>query len=460
MKIKDRMVQVVTARPEKENREALVVSDKVLGGRDRYVVANPVVGNNRPMAVASPPVTGDLPLVARLLTRWPQIAERMLAAGLGATPPAAELPAGHFTAEVLPTIYACGRAVLQAIGEERAFSRAEVAAFVVPVAERHAEDRFPLAILIEAIHGSAQSVLAEAAALASLDEKDELVVVGSRLLDLLMHINITVVETYTEVEQSIYNAEREARRELCAALLRGQPADELAARADTPLTDRYTVLAIHLRPDEQHNSVADLLARRRIRILHRTLDSLSNGTALVTFDGGTGIALLPNHSESAAADAARHRGLATELAEQFGTPVYLAESRGVLRADLPGSAEQAAEVATLARLLNRPTGRYHLDDLLLEYQLTRPGAARDRLAQRIAPLLNNPHLLEALEAHLEYGSDRKAAAARLHVHPNTFSYRLRRIAELTGIDPADPTNSRMLAAALTIHRLYPANDTA
>ncbi|MGV9822230.1 PucR family transcriptional regulator [Nocardia xishanensis] len=410
------------------------------------------------MAVASPPVTGDLPLVSRLLTRWPQIAERMLAAGLGATPPASELPAGHFTAEVLPTIYACGRAVLQAIGERREFTRAEVAGFVVPVAERHAEDRFPLALLIEAMHGSAQSVLAEAAAQARPEEKDELVVVGSRLLDLLMHINIVVVETYTEVEQSIYNAEREARRELCTALLRGLPAEELAARADTPLTDRYTVLAIHLRPDEHPHTVADLVARRRIRILHRTLDALSNGTALVTFDGASGIALLPNHSESAKSDVARHRGLATELSEQLGTAVYLAECHGVPRADLPGAADQAAEVATLARLLNRPTGRYQLDDLLLEYQLTRPGPARDRLAQRIAPLLRNPHLLEALEAHLEYGSDRKAAAACLHVHPNTFSYRLRRIAELTGIDPAEPTNSRMLAAALTVHRLYPAGD--
>ncbi|MGY4102881.1 PucR family transcriptional regulator [Nocardia sp. R16R-3T] len=74
--------------------------------------------------------------------------------------------------------------------------------------------------------------------------------------------------------------------------------------------------------------------------------------------------------------------------------------------------------------------------------------------QRITLLLGNPHLLEASQAHLRHGSDRKAAAARLHVHPNTFSYRLRRIAELTGIDPADPNNSRLLAASLTIQRIH------
>ncbi|WP_378733020.1 hypothetical protein [Nocardia brasiliensis] len=83
------------------------------------------------MSLALSPPTGNAPLVTRLLARWPQISERMLAAGLGATAPTADLPEGHFTAEVLPAIYACGRAVLQAIGEQRVFTRAEVAAFVV-----------------------------------------------------------------------------------------------------------------------------------------------------------------------------------------------------------------------------------------------------------------------------------------------------------------------------------------
>ncbi|MBF6466846.1 helix-turn-helix domain-containing protein [Nocardia beijingensis] len=406
------------------------------------------------MSVVLSPVAGDAPLVARLLTRWPQIAERMLAAGLGTTPPAADLPEGHFTAEVLPAIYACGRAVLQAIGEQRSFTKSEVATFVAPVAERHAEDRFPLPLLIEAIHGSAQSVLQEAAALASRDELDDLVVVGSRLLDLLMQINITVVETYTEVEQSIYNAEREARRALCSALLHGLPAEELAARADTTLAERYTVLAIHIRPDDQPSTVATLVGRRRVRLLHRALDALAGTKALATFDGWTGIALLPTGSDTEL-DVARYAGLAAELTEHFGIPVFLAEYPAVPQDAIAQTAKEATDLAELARLLGRPAGVYQLDDLLLEYQLTRPGTARARLAERIAPILDSPHLLDALDAHLRHGSDRKAAAAEIHVHPNTFSYRLRRVAEITGADPTDPHDSRLLAAALTIQRLYP-----
>ncbi|PXX64334.1 PucR-like helix-turn-helix protein [Nocardia tenerifensis] len=411
------------------------------------------------MSLALSPPTGAAPLVARLLTRWPQISERMLAAGLGATPPAADLPEGHFTAEVLPAIYACGRAVLQAIGEERAFSRAEVAAFAGPVAQRHAEDRIPLPLLIEAIHGSAQSLLQEAVALAEPAESHELTVIGGRLLDLLMHINVTVVETYTEVEQSIYHAEREARRALCAALLGGLPAEELAARADTALAERYTVLAIHIRHDERPSTVATLISRRRIRILQRALDARAGTTALATFDGSTGIALLPNVAEAEAADR-RYERLAEELAEQFGVAVFIAEYRAVARADLPETAREATDLAELARLLGKPPGVYRLDDLLLEHQLTRPGPARERLVERIAPILSSPHLIEALDAHLRHGPDRKAAAAEIHVHPNTFSYRLRRIAELTGIDPAEPYDSRLLAAALTIHRLCPAAEAS
>jgi hypothetical protein len=351
---------------------------------------------------------------------------------------------------VLPAIHTCGRAALQAIGEKRKLTRAEVAAFVAPVAERHAEDRFPLAVLIEAIHGSAQSVLAEATEVASPHEVDQLVAVVSGLLDLLMNINVIVMEEYNEVGQAIYNAEREARRELCSALLLGQPVDDLSARADTPLTDRYTVMAIQVRSDEPSTAAADLLARRRIRILHRTLDAFTNGSALVSFDGSTGIALIPTYSESEP----RNAGLAADLNDKLSAPTYLAEWAAVPRTDLPRVAAEVAELATLARLLGHSPGLYRLDDLLLEYQLTRPGAARDRLVARIAPLLGAPHLLEALQAHLRFGPDRKAASAHLHVHPNTFTYRLRRVGELTGIDPTDPNSSRILAAAVINHSLY------
>lgn len=401
-----------------------------------------------PVAVNSAPSS----LAVRILERLPQFAERVLASGLGTSASAADLPADHFV-EVLPAIYGCAHAFLHAIAQQREFTRDEVAAFVQPVIERHAEDRLPLPLLMEAVHRSAQQVLQEAVALSEPADVDQLIEFGSRTLELLMHINLITVEGYAAVEHSIYHPEREAKRALCAALVGGQPAEEQAARADTALAERYSVLAVQVRTDPQPAAAANLVVRRRIRILQRVLDRVAGPTALHTFDGDTAVVLLPGvreWPESAGAE------LATELAEQFGADVLVAETACTRRESVPEAAHQAAEVAQLARMSGRPTGVYRLDDLLLEYQLTRPGVARDRLAERIEPLRRAPHLIETLDAHLRHGSDRKAAAAEIHIHPNTFSYRLRRIEKLTGVDPSDPNGSRLLSAALVAHRLRPA----
>ncbi|MFC4128474.1 PucR family transcriptional regulator [Nocardia rhizosphaerae] len=387
-------------------------------------------------------------MTARLLSRWPQISERMLADGLVVTAPA-DLPADHFTAEVLPTIYACGRAVLQAIAADRVFTHAEVAAFVRPVAERHAEDRLPLPMLINAIHGSSQAVLAELAAVTGPREQAEFGRVFGRLLEILQHINATVVATYTEVEEAIYNDRRRAHRELYSALARGLPAEELATDAGTALTDHYTVLTIRLDDPSTASTAATLVTRRRIRVLQHALDDLTGTMTPASFDGTQGIALLSDDVEIGDA----LDDLAVRLSKQFGTTVHLAEFTKIARERIPAAIENANELTELAHLRGLASGCYRLDDLLLDYQLTRPGPARERLARQMIPLLDNPHLVAALEAHLRHGSNRKPAAREIHVHPNTYTYRLRRIREITGLDPADPAESRVLAAAFAIHTL-------
>uniref|UniRef100_UPI003F84E5CD helix-turn-helix domain-containing protein n=1 Tax=Actinosynnema sp. TaxID=1872144 RepID=UPI003F84E5CD len=57
-----------------------------------------------------------------------------------------------------------------------------------------------------------------------------------------------------------------------------------------------------------------------------------------------------------------------------------------------------------------------------------------------------------LEVHLALDLDRRATAARLHLHPNTVDYRLRRIHRLTGLSPTRPQDCRSLAAALVARR--------
>ncbi len=446
----------VTALICTDNPDRIVSQYKISCGADETLpgLLFPVTIGGMSDASSAPPRRAGLAI--RMLDQLPLIAERILASGLGATPPATDLPDGHFR-EVLPAIHSCAHAFLRSVDQQREFTHDEAAKFIVPVVERHAQDRLPLRLLLEAVHASARQVLREAVALSEPEDMDQLVDFGDRMLGLLMHINAITVESYAEAELSIHHAEREARRALCRALLRGIAPGELAVRAGIALAERYSVLAIELPPDDHPAAAAHLLTRRRIRLLQQTLDQLAGVAVLNTFDGSHGTILLPGGSEGAGHASS---ALAEELAARFSTYVVIAEIPSVARDSVPDAAQLATELATLARLLGRPTGAYLLDDLLLEYQLTRPGAARDRLAERVAPLLRSPHLLETLDAHLRHGSDRKAAAAEIHVHPNTFSYRLRRIAELTGTDPNEPTGSRLLSAALIVQRMYPPTEAA
>jgi DNA-binding PucR family transcriptional regulator len=62
-------------------------------------------------------------------------------------------------------------------------------------------------------------------------------------------------------------------------------------------------------------------------------------------------------------------------------------------------------------------------------------------------------LVETLRAWLDAFGDVGVAAAALHVHPNTFRYRLRRLTEVGGIDLAD--SEARFAAMLQLRVLPP-----
>jgi hypothetical protein len=63
-------------------------------------------------------------------------------------------------------------------------------------------------------------------------------------------------------------------------------------------------------------------------------------------------------------------------------------------------------------------------------------------------------LLLTLGAYLSHGGTLEATARELFVHPNTVRYRLGRIAELTGLRPADPRDRWTLQVALALGRLH------
>jgi DNA-binding PucR family transcriptional regulator len=72
-----------------------------------------------------------------------------------------------------------------------------------------------------------------------------------------------------------------------------------------------------------------------------------------------------------------------------------------------------------------------------------------------------PTLTETLDAYLDCGGAIEACARKLFVHPNTVRYRLRRIADFTGRDPAQPRDAYVLRVAATVgHLAYQAQHTS
>ncbi|MGG8406989.1 PucR family transcriptional regulator, partial [Streptomyces sp. 12297] len=108
----------------------------------------------------------------------------------------------------------------------------------------------------------------------------------------------------------------------------------------------------------------------------------------------------------------------------------------------------AGEVREVAAASGRGPGLYLLDDVLLEYQLSRPSPAREGLAALLGPLDARPELIDTLRVFLACSLDRRRAAARLQIHPNTVDYRLRKATEFTGLDAARGADVLTLRAAL------------
>lgn len=95
------------------------------------------------------------------------------------------------------------------------------------------------------------------------------------------------------------------------------------------------------------------------------------------------------------------------------------------------------------------------DDLLPERALSGDGHARRALATTIYDALSSSkELLETCVGFLDSGSSIEATARALFIHPNTVRYRIKRIQDTTGYNPADAREAYVLRMAVTLGRLH------
>jgi PucR C-terminal helix-turn-helix domain/GGDEF-like domain len=180
--------------------------------------------------------------------------------------------------------------------------------------------------------------------------------------------------------------------------------------------------------------------------------------ALVGWSGGEVHALLP--CDGALADE-RPQRLVT-LLEALATVGISAHQ------PLPGALHMALREADAALAVVRAgettaaeaaTGTWQL---LIHLAASNPSAVQRLVATTIGPALahdatNGTQLVQTFQTYLGCGANVNATAAAMPAHRHTVSYRLERLALVTGLDPtAMPDQQEQLAVGLKAHRVLTA----
>jgi sugar diacid utilization regulator len=404
------------------------------------------------------PVT-DHPLYQRVERTVPRLARQMIDTFVTEIPLYGQLPREQLDGEILAITEENLRLFFGALRSGEALS-VQALGDVRLSAARRAEERVPLDAVLTAYHVGARIGWEAIVAAGTAEETDAVIDAGVRVLMYAQQVTAAVAAAYLEEQQTIYGEERDARRALASALLAGEPAESLAARLGVTIAPAYVVVALRIdaHPDESDRGVGGAIAaRRKVRRAQRALDEWLGEAVVGLLDPAGGAVLLPAEPEKAQECAERLPDLTTVVTAAAGADVTAGGAVAHGLSDIVRASAQAHDVVRLARVLGRPAGGYVLRDVLLEYQLTRPSDAQDDLAQLLNPLDRNPDLPLTLEVYLDHDLDRRQTAAALHVHPNTLDYRLRRIVELTGLDPSTTRGLQLLGAALAARRLTPSS---
>lgn len=243
------------------------------------------------------------------------------------------------------------------------------------------------------------------------------------------------------------DVERRLRTDLVATVLEGGAGAEHAAARLGVATGPSCVLAMGLATDEAEPSVeAELQRVSSAAALHMSAVHPRSATALI---GGVVYGLMPLPDTSPGAED-RAAAVAREFLDRLGHRSRLVVGIGCVAAD-PGDLRRSrADADRALRVLRagRTNGRVarasdiQVAALLLELGDLISAEQRD-MSGPVARLVeydarHRSDMVATLRSWLDSFGDVAQAAAAVHVHPNTFRYRLRRVAEIAEIDLNDP----------------------
>lgn len=249
---------------------------------------------------------------------------------------------------------------------------------------------------------------------------------------------------------------------LARSLLNADPiAAELAAAVDMELPD-YCAVTVFRLPDPPavdrflENEIETLVKSHQVPVIWGPENGDGSGEliALVPLISGAAEAenvaphtvpdLLPDLTPDHLPDLVR------DFARALGRPCAVGTATATLSglADALDRARRISRAAPLRQADSR-LRPHTLADVFVELAVADVPFVDDWLSAVARRLDSGPDLLVTLDAYYRHDMHRGATATALNVHTRTLDYRLRRVRELTGIDPGSTRGVRTLSAVVT-----------
>lgn len=388
------------------------------------------------------PIVGGL--IDRLEERADDIAARMMTTILEQIPAYAAL-----TSEARRSVHLNVRDNViewfRVVREERPPYPEELEEFIASGRQR-AREGIPLEALLKAYRLGAtvgwEATLEESNRENTAELEAALQVTGG-LMRYLDHVSTAVAQSYLHERESMVTNEERQNRELLEALLDGGPSEakvkRLGARASIQLAKTYWLSLITVGgAGPPLSETAQLL--RRLAQAYAVIAIARHDDILVLWPGGGAEAPLVL------------KDAVSLLADQYQvTQVALAgPSSKPLRPLL-------SEAEVIMQLAEGQSGIVRLEDLPLRSLIHQAGGRTTEVVRRLVePLVahdvnRGTDLVNTLTTYFTCNGSLPATAQSLYVHRNTVTYRLGRVHQLTGLDPAVLPNLFLLYAAIQLH---------
>jgi len=274
--------------------------------------------------------------------------------------------------------------------------------------------------------------------------------VAGRIMEYVDLVSMAVAQSYLEVATGVLQDRELVQREVLEQLIAGEPVgehmDHLLRRLGA---DPHTSLAVIVLRQRRLLRDAPEELRASIRLVRETLSADATSRSLVGVRDEEVVVVCP--MEGAGSPALREKADALAVAMPQFT-VGLSRPHATLQ-DVSLGYHEAREAIQSAPHRKGTPRAYAFADILLRHVVDTSDYKSELQEETVLPLRtydveHGTDLLATLRAYVGARFSLSQTASTLHVQPNTVRYRLDRIRQITGRDPASPDDLLLLALAI------------